>query len=93
MGWLLVAIAIVGSFIAGMASGSPQVAGYAMGQAYVLTIVVIVVSIFVKRREDPGFKANITLATGALVLGIHAWFGCQDFSGRQRGPRVQSRNG
>lgn len=79
VGWLLVAIAIVGSIVAGMASGSPQVAGYAMGRAYVLTIVIIVVSIFVKRREDPGFKANITLVTGALILGIHAWFGYQAF--------------
>lgn len=79
LGWVLVGIAVLGSIVAGLSSGSPGVAGYIIGRAYSWTILIIVVLIFVRRRQSPNFKANVTLVAGALIFGLHAWYGHQGF--------------
>lgn len=74
LGWSLVALAIVGSFVIGASVSSSELVGYAMGGAYIWTIVILLVAYFVKRRKDAAFKANITLVTGVFVLLVFAWY-------------------
>ncbi len=74
LGWSLVALAIVGSFVVGASVSASQLVGYAMGGAYTWTILILVVAYFVKRREDAAFKANVTLVTGVVVVLVFAWY-------------------
>jgi len=75
LGWTLIALGFFAPFLTAMlVSANYGSAGYTAGRGFLISIAVVIYTVFAVRRSTPKGRGRIILVAGIVILAVNLWF-------------------